>query len=259
MASAPIRILILLLITLVPLLSQAATENRTFTLENRPAQEVADQLRSLYPEGELTMAAQGSQLVTRAEPAVLDEISQLIQTMDVAPVQLRITIRSGGQVQGKRQGGSVSTGHGNVVSIQGQSRTTSTRSTQERNVVVQDGQSAHISSGQVRTLPIAIQAGRNPAAIYQQVDIRSGFIVTPQRISDQQIQLSVTAFENTPDSGMEGYETDAVVTQRRVAPGEWVEVGSTETSQQSEQSGITYQVGGSRQDNQQFKVKIDVL
>lgn len=259
MASAPFRILVLLLITLVPVFAQATPENRTFTLDNRPAQEVADQLRSLYPKSELTMAAQGSQLVTRAEPAVLDEISQLIRTMDVAPVQLRITVRSSGQVQGKRQGGGVSSGHGNVVTIQGQSRTTSTRSTQERNLVVQDGQSAHISSGQVRTLPVAIRAGRNPAAIYQQVDIRSGFIVTPQRISDQQIQLSITAFENTPDSGMAGYETDAVVTQRRVAPGEWVEVGSTETSQQSERSGITYQVGGNRQDNQQFQVKVDVL
>ncbi|GGY84451.1 type II and III secretion system protein [Marinobacter zhanjiangensis] len=258
MASAPVRVLVLLL-TILPALALAVPENRTFTLDNRPAREVADQLRSLYPESELTMAAQGSRLVTRAEPKVLDEISQLIQTMDVAPVQLRITIRSGGQVQGKRQGGGVSTGHGKVVTIQGQSRTTSTRSNQERNLVVQDGQSAHISSGQVRTLPVAIRGGRNPAAIYQQVDIRSGFIVTPQRISDQQIQLSITAFENVPDSGMEGYETDAVVTQRRVAPGEWVEVGSTETSQQSQQSGITYQVGGNRQDNQRFTVKVDIL
>lgn len=258
MASASIRVLILLL-TLIPALVLAAPENRTFTLDNRPAREVANQLRSLYPEGELTMAAQGSQLVTRAESAVLEEISQLIQTMDVAPVQLRITVRSGGQVQGKRQGGGVSTGHGNVVTIQGQGRTTSTQRSREQNLVAQDGQSAHISSGQVRTLPVAIQGGRNPAAIYQQVDIRSGFIVTPQRISDQQIQLSITAFDNVPDAGMDGYETDAVVTQRRVAPGEWVEVGSTETRQQGRQSGITYQVGGNRQENHSFKVKVDIL
>ena len=258
MTRAPFRVLILLL-SLLPAVLMAAPENRTFTLNNRPAQEVADQLRSLYPQSELTMAAQGNQLVTRGEPAVLDEISQLIRTMDVAPVQLRITVRSGGQVQGKRQGGGVSTGHGNVVTISGQSKTISTQRNQERNVVVQNGQSAHISSGQVRTLPLAVRGGRNPAAIYQQVDIRSGFIVTPQHISDQQIQLSITAFENMPDAGMAGYETDAVVTQRRVSPGEWVEIGSTEISSQSQQSGITYQVGGSRQDNQSFSVKVDIL
>ena len=255
----PFLAMLMLLLVLAPALVTAAPENRTFTLGNRPAQEVADQLRALYPESELTMAAQGNRLVARAEPAVLEEISQLINTMDVAPVQLRITVRSGGEIQGKRSGGGVSAGHGNVVTIQGQSRTISTQSRQERNVVVQDGQSAHISSGQVRTLPVAIRGGRNPAAIYQQVDIRSGFIVTPQRISDQQIQLSITAFDNVPNSGMAGYETDAVVTQRRVAPGEWVDVGGTETRQQGQQSGITYQVGGNRQENYQFEVKVDIL
>lgn len=258
MACAPVRLLILAL-CLIPTLVLGAQGNRTFTLENRPAQEVADQLRALYPEDELTMAAQGNQLVTRGEPAVLEEISQLIRTMDVAPVQLRITVRNTAQTMGKRQGGGVSTSHGKVVTIQGESRTISTQRNRERNVVVQDGQSAHISSGQVRTLPVAIQGGRNPAAIYQQVDIRSGFIVTPQRISDQQIQISITAFENVPDSGMEGYETDAVVTQRRVEPGEWVEVGGSKETGSSERSGITYTVGGDRQDNQRFEVKVDIL
>ncbi len=258
MARAPVRLLILAL-CLAPALVLAASANRTFTLENRPAQEVADQLRALYPQSELTLAAQGSQLIARGEPAVLEEISQLIETMDVAAVQLRITVRSSGQTMGKRSGGGITTGHGNVVSIQGESRTITTRRDRERNVVVQDGQSAHISSGQVRTLPAAIRGGNNPAAIYQQVDIRSGFIVTPQRISDQQIQLSITAFENVPDSGMDGYETDAVVTQHRVAPGEWVEVGGSTESQRGQQSGITYQVGGDRQDNQRFEVKVDVL
>lgn len=261
MSPVPVRLLLtaLLALCLLPTLVMGAPGNRTFTLENRPAQQVADQLQALYPEDELKMTADGNRLVTRGEPAVLDEISQLIETMDVAPVQLRITVRSSAQIMGKRQGGGVSSGQDKVVTIGGQSRTTSTRSNQERHIVVQDGQSAHISGGQVRTLPVAIRGGRNPAAVYQQVDIRSGFIVTPQRISDQQIELSITAFENTPDSGMAGYETDAVVTQRRVAPGEWVDVGGTETTRQGQQSGITYQVGGSRQENQQFEVKVDVL
>ncbi|WP_417546927.1 secretin N-terminal domain-containing protein [Marinobacter segnicrescens] len=258
MVPAPVRLLLLTLL-LVPTLVMGAPGNRTFILENRPAQQVADQLRALYPESELTIAAQGNRLITRGEPAVLDEISQLIETMDVAPVQLRITVRSSDVSMGKRQGGGVSSGHGNVVTIGGQSRTTTTQSRQQRHIVVQDGQSAHISGGQVRTLPVAIRGGRNPAAIYQQVDIRSGFIVTPQRISDQQIELSITAFENTPDSGMAGYETDAVVTQRRVAPGEWVEIGGTSESRTGEQSGITYRVGGERQDNQSFTVKVDIL
>lgn len=251
-------LLIFLLAALLPALASSAPANRTFTLENRAAAQVADQLRALYPASELTLVAQGNRLVARGEPAVLDEISLLIDTMDVAPVQLRITVRSSGQDLGKRQGGGVSS-RNNVVTLGGQNRTITTQSSQQRHIVVQDGQSAHISGGQVRTLPVAIRGGRNPAAIYQQVDIRSGFIVTPQRISDQQIELSITAFENTPDSGMAGYETDAVVTQRRVAPGEWVEMGGTTQSQTSQQSGITYRVGGDQSSYQNFSVKVDIL
>lgn len=257
MTLAPIRTLALLLV-LLPGLVLAAPAARTYTLTNRPAQDVADQLRDLYPVEELALSARGSQLVIRGEEPVLDEVGDLITTMDVAPVQLRVTVRSGGQQLGKQSGGGVS-GHGNVVSIQGQNRTVTTQQNREQNIVVQDGQSAHISSGQVRSLPVAIRGGRNPAAIYQQVDIRSGFIVTPQRISDQQIELTITAFDNTPDANMPGYETDAVVTQRRVSPGEWVEVGSTESHQQEQRSGITYRVGSSEEGSQRFEVKVDTL
>ncbi len=259
MISRRFRILpIFVIAILMPALAVSAPINRTFTLENRAAAQVAEQLRALYSPDELTLMTQGGQLVARGEPAVLDEISLLIGTMDVAPVQLRITVRSSGQEMGKRQGGGISS-HNNVVTLSGQNRTISTQSSQQRHIVVQDGQSAHISDGQVRTLPLAVRGGRNPAAIYQQVDIRSGFIVTPQRISDQLIELSITAFENTPDSGMAGYQTDAVVTQRRVAPGEWVEMGGTTQSQTSQQSGITYRVGGDQSSHQNFSVKVDIL
>ena len=59
-------------------------------------------------------------------------------------------------------------------------RTISTNSTRERQLIVQDGQSAHITSGNVRTLPFAVKGGRNPAAILQQVETRSGFVVSPR-------------------------------------------------------------------------------
>ena len=125
--------------------------------------------------------------------------------------------------------------------------------------MVQDGQSAHISSGQVRTVPIAIRGGRNPAAILGQVETRSGFLVSPQAISDDAIELNIVSFEEDPDSGVPGYETEALMTIRRVQPGEWVELGSTRSRQAGSQSGITYQVGGSEQENQTFEVKVELL
>lgn len=236
----------------------AATETRTYQLNNRPAQDIAHQLRDLYPVEELALTARGNQLIARGQPRVLDEVSTLIGTMDVAAAQLRITVRSGHNDNVQRQGGGVSA-HGGVVSIQGQSRTTTTRRDTERQLMIQDGQSAHIHSGQVRTLPVAIQGGRNPGVLLQQVETRQGFVVTPQVISEAQIELNIMAFEDDPQNAIPGYDTEAVVTIRRVAAGEWVELGSTRTTQRGRDSGITYQTSGAQQANQRFEVKVEVL
>ncbi|MDX1560664.1 MAG: secretin, partial [Marinobacter sp.] len=137
-------------------------------------------------------------------------------------------------------------------------RVTSTGNAQERTLVMQDGQSAHITSGQIRTIPVAVRGGRNPAAFLQQVETRSGFLVSPQVISDQAVELSIVSFEEEP-ANLDGYETEAVVTIRRVEPGQWVSLGSTATRSSQERSGITYQVNSSRSDNRSFEVRVDLL
>lgn len=260
--SALCAVLLVCLFMLATSTAVAAPEARTYQLNHRPAQDVASQLRDLYPAGELALTARGSQLIARGQSRLLDEITDLIRLMDVPPVQLRITVRSGQQDNVERQGaglGGQVGGHGNVVQIQGQSRTITTRSNSERQLTIQDGQSAHIYSGQVRTLPVAIQGGRNPAILLDQVETRQGFVVTPQVISEAQIELNIMAFEDDPRNAIPGYDTEAVVTIRRVAPGEWVELGSSRTTSQSQDSGITYRVGGDQRANQRFDVKVDVL
>jgi hypothetical protein len=178
--------------------------------------------------------------------------------MDVAPSQMRITVRSRHNVDAKTGGGGFSVNN-NQVSVQAERKVTTTRRNQERTLIVQDGQSAHIASGQVRTVPIAIRGGRNPAAFLGQVETRSGFLVSPQVISDQAVELNIVSFEEDPKGNPPGYDTEAVMTIRRVEPGEWVELGSTRQQRVGEQSGITYQTGNSRRQNQTFEVKVEVL
>ncbi len=253
----PITWLLLFTLTLASL-AQAAPEVRGYDLNNRPAADVANQLRELYPDDQLTITAQGQHMVVRAEPRVLDEIERLVATLDVAPIQMRVTVRTRGADNVQRQGGGVSISSEGA-SVSAEKRVTTTRQSTERSIVVQSGQSAHISSGQVRTVPVAIQGGRNPAVILQQVDIRSGFLVTPQVISDRQVQLNVMAFDNDPSEDIPGYQTEAVMTMRRVAPGEWVALGGSESRQEDSRRGITYQVGGDRQSNQSYQVKVELM
>lgn len=237
----------------------AAPEARTFILDKRPAAEVANQLQALYPAEELAISTQGQQIIARAEPPVLGEIEQLIDTMDVAAVQMRISVRSGHNLNAKSTGAGAVVQKDGDVGVGAKHRVTTTRNTNTRSVVVQNEASAQITSGQVRTLPVVLQGGLEPAAILDQVETRSGFVVSPRFISDQTVELTVMSFEEDPADAMPGYETEAVMTIRRVGTGQWVELGSSQSSQASNRAGVTYRTGGERQENQRFQVKVSIL
>ena len=253
----PLQLFLVLLLVLCSSQALAQADSRVYQLNNRPGDDVAVQIRELYQGSPVTVTARGQQLVVRGEPDLLDEIGRLVETLDVAPVQVRITVRSRTDSGGKRSGAGISASNGRA-ELSAERRVTTTGSAQERTIVMQDGQSAHITSGQVRTIPVAIRGGRNPAAFLQQVETRSGFLVSPQVISDQAVELSIVSFEEEP-ANMDGYETEAVVTIRRVEPGQWVSLGSTTTHSSQERSGITYQVNSSRSDNRSFEVRVDIL
>jgi type II secretory pathway component GspD/PulD (secretin) len=253
----PMQLVLVLLLGLLSSQTVAQAESRVYELNNRPGDDVAVQIRELYQGSPVTVTARGQQLVVRGEPDLLDEIGRLVETLDVAPVQIRITVRSRTDSGGKRSGAGVSASGGQA-ELSAERRVTSTGSTQERTLVMQDGQSAHITSGQIRTIPVAVRGGRNPAAFLQQVETRSGFVVSPQVISDQAVELSIVSFEEEP-ANLDGYETEAVVTIRRVEPGQWVSLGSTATRSSQERSGITYQVNSSRSENRSFEVRVDIL
>ncbi|SFL84404.1 secretin N-terminal domain-containing protein [Marinobacter zhejiangensis] len=251
-----LRTLLLLGSLLLSLPLLAATQS--WQLHNRPASDVASQLRQLYPTEQAAITAQGQQLFVRGEAAILEEIDQLIETMDVAPVQFRVTVRSLGQDNGVRQGAGVSITNNNV-NVGGEHRVTSTQRVREQSLIILDGQSAHIHSGQIRVVPVAVQGGFNPAALYQQVRIRSGFIVNPRLISERQVELNVMAFDNMPDEDQPGFETQAVMTSRRITPGSWVELGSTSQTHQGSETGLVYEVGQHRLENQRYEVQVDIL
>jgi len=159
--------LVLALAALLGLLSSQAVaqeETRAYQLNNRTGEDVAAQISQLYQQAPVAVTARGQQLVVRGDPALLDEIGRLVETLDVAPVQLRITVRSRTESGGKQTGAGMSAS-GSQAEISAQRRVTSTGSSQERTLVMQDGQSAHITSGQIRTLPVAVRGGPEPGRL----------------------------------------------------------------------------------------------
>ena len=224
--------------------AQAQVQTRIFDLHNRPAQELVGEIRALYPGNEVHLTAHGQQLVVRASSADISDIARLVQRLDVPPHQLRITVR---KVYGDQEQNSAG------------SRTISTAQNPSHSVVVQDGQGAHVSAGSIQQVPVAVQGGKNPAALLKSVNYNSGFIVRPQFISNHQIELHIIAFDNEPRSGGAQSQTAAVVTIRRVEPGHWVPLGGTARKQQQQQSGKTWQAGGAQENNSHYEVRVEVV
>lgn len=256
---------LLLALGSLPATAAAAPEARVYQVANRPANDLAAQIRDLYPDGQVTISARGQQLVIRGEPELLDEIGLLVDTMDVAPAQLRITVRSRTREQNDSSGGSVTIyrsspdGYRNNAGVRVEQQSGQRQRSQERHLVMLDGQSAHITSGQVRTIPVAVRGGRNPAAILDQIETRSGFLVTPQVISGQMVELTIMAFEEDPADAIAGYDTEAVMTIRRVRAGEWVELGSSTVDESGQRSGLIYRRDSQRTSSQSFELRVEVL
>jgi len=235
--------LLILLLTVPPAL--ADTEVHVFELENRRAQSLIPQLQSLYGGDDVVFSPDGQRLMVRATPEQLAEIDQLLRHIDVAARQLRITVResSGGEASSQNR----------------QNRTRSTGSQRTQTLTVEDGQIASIRSGRISALPVAVQGGDNPAAILEKVDQTSGFLVEASVLSEEMVELRITAMRNDPVVGMPGHETAAVVTMRRASTGEWVNLGQ-ETREQQARSGsrvISSQAASS--DNRSWDIKVDVL
>ena len=245
----------------------AASQSRAYNLNQRPAADVAAQIRDLYDEVNVTVV--GQKIVARGETRLLDEIGQIIQQLDVATAQLRISVQSREDIGGKRSGGGVNLTqnnassdrniiNGNTVTIGAQSKTTRSSGNRERSLIVQDGQSAQVSAGQIRRLPFAARGGRNPAVLLQLVETRSGFVVTPRMISPQNIELSIMSFEQDAPA-LPGYDTEALMTIRQIQPGQWVSLGGVNRSESRENSGIVYQVNSSENRSSEIRVRVDIL
>ncbi len=257
MTSVTPNAVLLALLWLLAGVAHAERDTRVYPLSERPAEDIASQIRALYPDDPITVTARGQQLIVRGEPRLLDEIGTLIDTMDVALAQLRISVRTREHIGGKRSGAGLSVDDQRAgVSVE--RKVTRTGGDQVRTLVVQDGQTAHITSGQIRTLPFALRGGRHPAAILEQVETRSGVLVTPRVLSDRAIELNIVSFDAEPPE-LDGYETEALMTLRRVEPGQWISLGGVATEHSGRERGLVYEVNSSASRQRTVEVRIDLL
>ncbi len=239
----PRYLLTSLLLCLCASIAVGAPETWVFDLEHRRADEIIVRLRELYGR-EPRLSADGQSLVVRAEVEQLSEIATLLQQIDQPPRQVRLSLRhSSVASSNSREGYS--------------SRSYSTGRDSTRHITVQDQQFAQISSGHITRLPVAARGGWNPAVLLNEVNISSGFLVQPTVLSEDQVELRITAIHNEPHRGGRSDETAEVTTVRRVQPGEWVELGAEDQRRSARGNNRIY--GSQLHGDRRWEVHVEVL
>jgi hypothetical protein len=271
---------------LLPKLAWAG-ELEIIPLKHRSAEEVLPIIRPLLDQGD---AASGMnyQLILRTSPRNLEQIRKLLESIDVAPRRLKITVMQNvdsetvkrltevsGNVGLSRNARIAAPGSGdnsglNVELGQGQdrlkARVTSTRSLEdERNtqqLQVLEGNRALVRSGQSVPVPqrqvIQDRWGTRVIDSTQYQEVNSSFYVLP-RISGERVTLEISVQNDAlvPGSGdqptVRVQQASSTVSGRL---GEWLEVGGL--GQQKNNDDSTISTRGASRTREQRSVLIRV-
>ncbi len=264
-----------------------ANELEIIALKHRSAEEVLPVIRPLLDKGDVA-SGMNYQLILRTSPRNLEQIRKLLESIDVAPRRLKITVMQNvdsetvarltevsGNVGLSREARIAVPGSGdnsglNVELGKGQdrlkARVISTRSLEdERNtqqLQVLEGNRALVRSGQSVPVPqrqvIQNQWGTQVIDSTQYQEAGSGFYVLP-RISGDRVTLEISAQNEAfvPGGGdqpiMRVQQASSTVSGRL---GEWLEVGGL--GQQKNHDGSTLSTRGASRTREQRSVLIRV-
>lgn len=265
----------------------AAGELEVIALKHRSAEEVLPVIRPLLDKND---AASGMdyRLILRTSPRNLEQIKKLLESIDVAPRRLKVTViqnvdsetvarltEVSGNVGLGREARVVVPGSGdssgpNVELGLGQDRlkagVASTRSLEDRHNTLQlqmlEGSRALVRSGQSVPAPqrqvIRDQWGTRVIDSMQYREVSSGFYVLP-RISGDRVTLEISAQNDAlaPGSGEQSaarvQQTSSTVSGHL---GEWLEVGGL--GQQKEHDDSTLSTRGASRSREQRSVLLRV-
>lgn len=265
----------------------ACAELEIIALKHRSAEEILPVIRPLLDKGD-TASGMDYQLILRTSPHNLGQIRKLLESIDVAPRRLKITVMQdvdsetvarltevSGNVGLGRDARVVVPGSndGSGLSVEAgrgqdslKARVISTRSLEDRHntqqLQVLEGNQALVHSGQsvpvTQHQVIRDQRGTRVVDSTQYRDVRSGFYVLP-RISGDRVTLEISARDDALVQGngnqptLRVQQTSSTVSGRL---GEWLEVGWT--GRQQDSGGSTISTRGASAAREQRSVLIRV-
>lgn len=231
-------------------------------LQSRGAEELVPMLKPLAGE-KATVAGQGRHLFLRAAPERMEELRQIIETLDRPPRQLMISVYQGRLSTGQLDALRIDTG------LDPKHQGNSLRNTRTRNrldathrVRASDGQAAFIATGRSYPVPYSgFSAGAGGVQHYRGTDYRdalNGFYATP-RLRGEQVTLEISPRSEHRRNGGKSFEVQRASTTLTGRLGEWMEIGGVSTQTDREGSDILKRRSTRINQDRHILLKVDAL
>ena len=270
------RVFLMLSLALISVLASAPVlaeiEFKIISLQHRFA---SDLLPAITPMVGLDGTATGmnNQLILRAQPERMREIEALIEKLDAARVNRRITVSNSLQqdsqsstfdASGTVRSGNVTISNSRRMQNTGgrlivERSTSSTRQTGNQFINVLDGERAFISSGQI--VPFTqewISITRRYVQIERFTDWRevtTGFAVRPRTIGNQ-VELEITPrISSMNQQGFIDFNELSTIVSLNI--GEWLDIGGTMQNKDEISRKILGSQSVSNSQNSRLLIKVD--
>lgn len=220
----------------------AETEFKIISLQHRFASDLLPTISPMVGPGGTATGMQ-NQLILRASPERMRDIESIIESLDVARVNRRITVSTSNNIEtqqnrteasGTIRKGNISISNDRRVApnkgrVDVERSTSNTYRSGNQFINVVEGERAYISSGQV--VPFT-QEWISITKRYIQIDrftdwheVTTGFAVRPSTIGNQ-VELEITPRIASLNS--QGFiDIESLTTTIRVGLGDWVNIGGT--------------------------------
>lgn len=276
----PVNIVLVWLFCLLlstPVLSDYPIE--VIELQSRPLHEILPVIRP-FAGADGTVTGMGNNLVIKASPVRVQEIRQLLVTLDRPPRRLVISVGKQGEIMssssGYRARADIEAGDGHFslnspghpadgsraqVRIHDNSRQ-GKRTTRHR-VQALEGQPAFINSGTRIPLQTSRRYYDNQGVPYQQrmtqlENVTSGFYVVP-RVNGEEVTLEIMQHDDRPGRGRGVIHTQNTGTVVRGRLGEWVDLGGADAAGNSREGGLGQSLDSRGSHTQGIQVRVECL
>lgn len=262
------------LLTLLPMLAMAQAVTEVIEPRNRLAQELAPLLQPLAGVGG-SVAAYDNKLIVRAAPAQIAEMRRLLEQLDRAPRQLRVSVRQGRRLQSDEQEAGLSgvyrRGDGSVavpgpdgrlpedVELRLRERKVVDENGIRQQLRVTEGSEAQIMLGRSRPYTVSEPLTDGKFAYHTEyIEHSTGFVVLPRLLPDGRVQLEIRAQQQI--GARPGYIDSRGTASTVSGPlGEWFEIGSA-VQQAGSSSGAVLGYGEhNSQGRDSVQVRVELL